>query len=39
MAQAMAQACLAGRSALRAGRLPRRQQASPSSPELGRVGQ
>jgi len=38
MAQAMAQACQAGRSALVAGRLPLRQQASASSPLSGRVG-
>ena len=38
MARAMAQACEAGRSAFRAGRLPRRAEASPSSPSQGRVG-
>jgi thiazole synthase len=38
MASAMAQACQAGRSAYRAGRLPLRQAASPSSPTSGRVG-
>ncbi len=38
MASAMAQACQAGRSAFRAGRLPLRPEASPSSPTSGRVG-
>jgi thiazole synthase len=38
MARAMAQACQAGRSAFRAGRLPLRTAASPSSPTTGRVG-
>ncbi len=38
MAQAMAQATAAGRTAYLAGRLPRRQEASPSSPLQGRVG-
>lgn len=38
MAQAMAQACQAGRMAFQAGRLPRRPQASPSSPGQGCVG-
>ncbi|MFM7394059.1 MAG: thiazole synthase, partial [Cyanobium sp.] len=38
MARAMALACEAGRAALRAGRLPVRPEASPSSPLRGRVG-
>ena len=38
MAQAMAMACEAGRSAFHAGRLPIRTNANPSSPEVGRVG-
>jgi thiazole synthase len=38
MAQAMAQACSAGRTAFRAGRLPIRASASPSSPTAGRIG-
>ena len=38
MARAMALATEAGRSAFRAGRLPMRAQASPSSPSAGRVG-
>ncbi|MCP9776442.1 thiazole synthase [Cyanobium sp. Tous-M-B4] len=38
MAQAMAMACEAGRSAFHAGRLPIRANANPSSPEVGRVG-
>ena len=38
MASAMAQACQAGRSAFRAGRLPLRPAASPSSPTSGLVG-
>ena len=38
MARAMAMATEAGRSAFRAGRLPMRAQASPSSPSSGRVG-
>ena len=38
MARAMALATEAGRSAYRAGRLPMRAQASPSSPSAGRVG-
>ena len=38
MARAMAQACEAGRTAFRAGRLPVRPDASPSSPSGGRVG-
>ncbi|MBM5826354.1 MAG: thiazole synthase [Cyanobacteria bacterium M_surface_10_m2_119] len=38
MARAMGQACEAGRSAHRAGRLPARAEASPSSPTTGRVG-
>jgi thiazole synthase len=38
MAWAMAQACQAGRSAFRAGRLPLRTAASASSPTSGRVG-
>ena len=38
MARAMAMACEAGRSAYRAGRLPVRAQASPSSPTAGRIG-
>jgi thiazole synthase len=38
MARAMALACEAGRSAYRAGRLPVRSEASPSSPTAGRIG-
>jgi len=38
MARAMAQACEAGRTAFRAGRLPVRAQASASSPSEGRLG-
>ncbi len=38
MARAMAMATAAGRAAFRAGRLPARRQASPSSPLEGRVG-
>ena len=38
MARAMAMACEAGRSAHRAGRLPIRAEASPSSPTSGRIG-
>ena len=38
MAEAMAQACRAGRTAFRAGRLPVRSAASPSSPLEGRLG-
>jgi thiazole synthase len=38
MARAMGLACEAGRSAHRAGRLPARAEASPSSPTTGRVG-
>jgi thiazole synthase len=38
MAMAMAQACSAGRTAFRAGRLPIRTSASPSSPTAGRIG-
>ncbi|MFM9089999.1 MAG: thiazole synthase, partial [Cyanobium sp.] len=38
MARAMAQACEAGRSALRAGRLPMRSAARASSPTTGLVG-
>ncbi|MCS5690955.1 thiazole synthase [Cyanobium sp. FGCU-6] len=38
MARAMALACEAGRAALLAGRLPVRAEASPSSPQCGRVG-
>jgi thiazole synthase len=38
MARAMAQAAEAGRTALRAGRLPMRAEASASSPLRGRVG-
>jgi len=38
MAEAMAQACRAGRTAFRAGRLPVRSEASPSSPLEGRLG-
>ena len=38
MAQAMAMACEAGRTAFHAGRLPIRADASPSSPTAGRVG-
>jgi thiazole synthase len=37
MAGAMAPACLAGRAAFRAGRLPVRSEASASSPREGRV--
>jgi thiazole synthase len=39
MARAMALACEAGRAAFRAGRLPMRATASPSSPVEGRLGQ
>lgn len=39
MARAMGQATAAGRTAFRAGRLPMRPQANPSSPLQGRVGQ
>lgn len=35
MAEAMKQACLAGRSAYRAGRIPRKRYATASSPEQG----
>lgn len=38
MGRAMAQACEAGRSAFKAGRLPMRAGASPSSPTTGLVG-
>jgi len=38
MARAMAMACEAGRTAFHAGRLPIRAEASPSSPNSGRVG-
>ncbi|MFN7740969.1 MAG: thiazole synthase [Cyanobacteriota bacterium] len=38
MARAMAQACEAGRTALRAGRLPVQPEARPSSPRAGRIG-
>ncbi len=38
MARAMGQACAAGRTAFLAGRLPRRAQASASSPQQGRIG-
>jgi thiazole synthase len=38
MARAMALACEAGRTALLAGRLPLRAEASPSSPRQGRLG-
>ena len=38
MARAMALACEAGRSAFKAGRLPLRAEASPSSPTGGRLG-
>lgn len=38
MAHAMGQACEAGRTAFLAGRLPRRAQASASSPQQGLVG-
>ena len=37
MAEAMAQAVIAGRTAFQSGRLPRRAEASPSSPTTGRV--
>jgi thiazole synthase len=39
MARAMALAAEAGRSAFRAGRLPIRADADPSSPLQGRIGQ
>jgi thiazole synthase len=38
MACAMKHAVLAGRNAFRAGRIPRRSRAEPSSPQLGLVG-
>jgi thiazole synthase len=38
MARAMARAVEAGRAAFRAGRIPRRRHAEPSSPRLGLVG-
>ena len=38
MARAMGQACEAGRTAFLAGRLPKRAQASASSPRQGLVG-
>ena len=38
MARAMRHAVLAGRHAYRAGRIPRRARAEPSSPQLGLVG-
>jgi thiazole synthase len=38
MARAMALATEAGRAAFRAGRLPIRAEANPSSPTQGRVG-
>lgn len=37
MAEAMKHACLAGRAAFLAGRMPRREQASPSSPRAGTI--
>jgi len=37
MAEAMQHACLAGRAAFLAGRMPRREQASPSSPRAGTI--
>ncbi len=37
MATAMKHACLAGRAAFLAGRMPRREQASPSSPRAGTI--
>lgn len=39
MAEAMKQACLAGRAAYRAGRIPRKRYATASSPETGIIGQ
>jgi thiazole synthase len=38
MARAMGLACEAGRLAWRAGRIPRKEMASPSSPVAGRIG-
>src|SRR6185503_13349894 len=38
MARAMRHAVIAGREAFRAGRIPRRARAEPSSPQLGLVG-
>jgi thiazole synthase len=38
MARAMGRAVEAGRDAHRAGRIPRRGRAEPSSPQLGLVG-
>ncbi len=38
MAGAMRHAAIAGRAAFRAGRIPRREHASPSSPHAGRIG-
>src|SRR6202035_736141 len=38
MARAMRHAVIAGREAFRAGRIPRRGRAEPSSPQLGLVG-
>jgi thiazole synthase len=38
MARAMRHAVVAGRHAFRAGRIPRRGRAEPSSPQLGLVG-
>lgn len=38
MARAMRQAVLAGRSAYKAGRIPKRDYAEPSSPQLGLIG-
>jgi thiazole synthase len=38
MARAMREAVAAGRDAFRAGRIPRRRYAEPSSPQLGLVG-
>jgi len=38
MARAMKHAVAAGRLAYRAGRIPRRGRAEPSSPQLGLVG-
>jgi thiazole synthase len=38
MAHAMRAACLAGRQAFLAGRIPRRLYASASSPEEGAIG-
>ena len=39
MSEAMKQACLAGRSAYRAGRIPRKRYATASSPQRGTIAQ